>query len=102
MEGEIAVNWTFSALEMLVEIHEYLSEYSERSADRYISELLEYLDKLKSYPEMCAPCKNSDFKNLGYRCCHFKKHIIYYEKNEHIVNILAVIHEKRDPDNVEL
>lgn len=101
MEGEVAVNWTFSALEMLAEIHDYLSEFSETSADKYVNDLMQHLDKLKSYPEMCAPCKYPEFQKLGYRCCHFKRHIIFYEIQDRIINILAIIHEKRDPDYIE-
>ena len=74
------MNWTFSALEMLAEIHDYLSEQSsEFSADKYISELVEYTEKLEKFPESCAPCRNARLKALGYRCCNFKKHIIIYE-----------------------
>lgn len=62
---EKLVNWTFPAMEMLAEIYEYLSEYSESAADKYIKELVEYTEHLQKHPEACAPCRNpKDFEEL--------------------------------------
>jgi len=36
LEEKVKVIWAFSALEMLAEIHEYISEKSEQAADNYV------------------------------------------------------------------
>lgn len=102
MEEKIKVDISFSAMEMLEEIYAYKSEYSKKSADTYIDGLLNSIQKLKIHPESCAPCKNSKLKNLGYRCCLFKDHIIIYESEEKLVRVLAIIHSKRNPDSIDI
>lgn len=96
------MNWTFSALEMLAEIHDYLLELSEPAADKYVGDLVDYVaGKLEKHPESCPPCKNSKLSALKYRCCNFKNHIIIYEIVDKAVHILAVMHAKRDPKDLE-
>ena len=101
MEETIKVNWSFTALEMLYEIHEYLSEYSDSTADNYVDELYEYTERLKQLPEMCASCRNPKLNEKGYRCCTFKNHIIIYERRDKEVDILGIIHASRNPDDFE-
>ena len=101
MEEKTKINWAFSALEMLAEIHEYISEKSEKSADKYIDGIYDSIKKLESHPESCAPCRNSKLREKGYRCCKFKSHIIIYQFIENMVDILAVIHLKRNPTDIE-
>ncbi len=100
MEKKIKVNWAFSALEMLAELHEYLGESSEKSADKYIDGIYKSVKKLENHPESCAPCKNQKLRDNGYRCCKFKNHLIIYEFSNNVVDILAVIHSKRNPSNL--
>ncbi len=97
MEEEVKINWSFSALEMLAEIHEYIGEKSEISADNYIDGIYNSVKKLKKHPESCAPCRNSKLQEAGYRCCKFKSHIIIYHFEHNEINILAIIHAKRNP-----
>ncbi len=52
------INWSFSALEMLAELHEYISEESEKSADKYIDGIYESIKKLEKHPESCSLCRN--------------------------------------------
>ena len=85
---------------MLAEIHEYKSQQSELGAEKYIDDLLVSTEKLEKHPEFCAPCRNIKLREKGFRCCLFKQHIIIYEINDKKVNILAVIHSKRNPDSV--
>ncbi|MCB9267306.1 MAG: type II toxin-antitoxin system RelE/ParE family toxin [Lewinellaceae bacterium] len=98
---EKVVNWTFTAMEMLAELYEYLSEHSEKSAVKYVDGLVEYTERLKKHPESCAPCKNPKLKQAGFRCCQYRNHVIIYEVNEKSVDILAVIHGKRGPRDFE-
>lgn len=86
---------------MLAEIHDYMMEFSESSAEKYVGDLVDYIgNKLEKHPESCPPCKNPKLKALGFRCCNFKNHIIIYQIFEEQVNILAVIHTKRDPRDI--
>ena len=95
------INWSFSALEMLAELHEYISEESEKSADNYIDGIYQSIKKLEEHPESCAPCRNEKLKEEGYRCCKYKNHIIIYEFKNKVVDILAIIHSKRNPSSLE-
>ncbi|MEL6941273.1 MAG: type II toxin-antitoxin system RelE/ParE family toxin [Bacteroidota bacterium] len=99
MEEQV-VEWSFSALEMLSEIYDYLAEYSKDSAEKYVDELLEYTRRLEKYPESCALCRNNQLKSAGLRCCKFKKHIIVYEIFPSKVVVLAVIHSRSNPDDL--
>ena len=102
MDSKTLVNWTFSALEMLAEIHDYLLEFSESSADKYVVELVDFVAKrLEKHPESCPPCKNPKLNAMGFRCCHFKNHNIIYEITEKGVDILAVMHVKRNPKDLD-
>ena len=92
--------WSFSALEMLAELHEYLSENSEHTANKYIEGIYKSVEKLAQHPESCAPCRNEKLREEGYRCCKFKNHIIIYDVDLNQVNILAIIHTKRNPSRM--
>jgi len=95
------INWSFSALEMLAELHEYISEESEKSADKYIDGIYESIKKLEKHPESCSLCRNEKLREEGFRCCKFKNHIIIYEFKNKEVNILAVIHSRRNPSGIK-
>lgn len=88
-------------MEMLAELYEYLSEHSEVSAGQYVDGLVEYTDRLNKHPESCAPCRNPKLSEAGFRCCKYRNHIIIYEVNEATVDILAVIHARRNPRDFE-
>lgn len=98
---EKLINWTYAALEMLAEVHAYIAESSESRADKYVNDLYNSTEKLKKYPEFYPPCRNPKLQTAGFRCAIFKKHIIIYEVTEDAVNILAVMHAKRNPTDFE-
>ena len=86
---------------MLAEIHDYLMEFSEQAAEKYVDELVGHIaEKLSKHPESCAPCRNPQLASRGYRCCNFKNHIVIYEIMDGVVNVLAVIHSKRNPQDL--
>jgi len=95
---EKEIRWSHSALEMVAEIHSYKAEWSEKGADQYINDLLENIEKLRQNAEACAPCRNPKLQEMGLRCCLFEDHVIVYEVNPKQVDILAVIHARRNPD----
>lgn len=94
--------WSFPALEMLADLHEYIKKKSESAADKYIDGLYASVSKLQEHPESCAPCKIQKLKDQGYRCCLYKNHLIIYEIDDQKLNILAIIHSKRNPDNISV
>ena len=94
------VCWSFSALEMLAELHEYISEKSDQAADKYIDGIYQSVKKLEQHPEACAPCRNEKLKAENYRCCNFKNHLIIYNLENKQVNILAIIHARRNPSAI--
>lgn len=101
MEEEIIVNISFSAMEMMEEIYNYKSEYSRKAADKYIDGILKLIQRLTKHPESCAPCRNTKLHNKGYRCCIFIDHLLIYEIEENMLNVLAIIHSKRNPNDIE-
>jgi len=102
LEEKVKVIWAFSALEMLAEIHEYISEKSEQAADNYVEGIYDSTKKLEQYPESYAPCRNQKLKESGYRCCLYKNHIIVYKFANNEVEILAIIHSRRNPVDIEV
>ncbi len=86
---------------MMAEIHEYIIEKSEKSADKYIDGIYDSVKKLEKHPEACGPCINKKLKEVGYRCCKYKNHIIIYLLSAKIIEILAIIHSSRNPTSVE-
>jgi len=103
MEEKTPISWSFVSLEMLAELHDYISENSnESSADKYLDGLINHIERLADHPESCPPCRNQKLKKLKYRCCNFKNHIIIYEYRNAVVNILAIIHAKRQPDDLDI
>ncbi len=90
MAQTVKIKWAFSALEMLAELHEYISEKSEKQADKYIDGIYESIKKLEKHPESCGPCINKKLQENEYRCCKFKSHVIIYKFENNQVNILAI------------
>lgn len=89
-------------MEMIEEIYTYKAEYSKTSAHKYVEGILEKIQRLKNYPEACAPCRNPKLQKKGYRCCLYKEHIIIYALEENDINILAVIHSRRNPESLDI
>ncbi len=102
MEEKLKIIWSYSALEMLGKLYEYISEHSEEAADKYINGIYASVKKLEQHPESCAPCRNPKLRTAGYRCCKYKNHIIVYEFINNEVEILAVIHSKRNPSDIKI
>ena len=94
---EININWTFTALEDLANIHEYKAAYSKKSANKYTDALFKYTERLKQHPEICALCRNPTLAKRKYRCCTFKDHIIIYKYVGNVVSILSIIHARKNP-----
>ena len=95
MEEKVAIIWSASALIMLAQLHEYLGEHSELSADKYVDGIHSSLSKLEKHPEACALCRDFKLAEQEYRCCNYRNHLMVYLYADQQVNILAVIHSSR-------
>ncbi len=85
---------------MLEEIHEYISEFSIKAADKYIDGIYDKVERLEKHPESCSPCRNPKLYAAGFRCCLYRNHIIVYEFLENQVEILAVIYSRMNPNRM--
>jgi plasmid stabilization system protein ParE len=97
------VNWTANALSMVSDIYDYLEDQAGSVvASDYIDDLLNFGNALDEKSEHYPFCRHSRLQEKGYRCAQFRKtYILIYRENNSEVNILAVIHAKRNPDVFE-
>lgn len=102
-EPEKYVNWTANALLMVSDIYDYLESASgEDFASRYVDDLLEFGNHLNVKSEHYSYCRNAKLQAKGYRCATFRNsYVMIYKENSAEVNILAVIHSKRNPEVFE-
>ena len=101
MEEKVEIVWSESALIMLAELQEYISQESEVSADNYVDVIHASLNKLEKHPESCSICRDKKLAKKGYRCCKYKNHITIYFFAENEVRILAIIHSSRSSETIE-
>ena len=90
------INWTFSALEMLQAIHEYIEAFSEESADKYIDRIFAFCEVFSSFPASNPICRFEIFEQKGYRCAVFDKQYIIVYKDDIRIDIMAIVHASRD------
>ena len=71
---EKSVNWTANAALMLSDIYEYIeSQSGDLVASEYMSELIEFGNRLSTKFEHFSFCRNTKLQLRGYRCALFKK-----------------------------
>ena len=75
MAQKMIILWSPQAMDLIAELHEYLTEQlGENKADNYIQELFDFTEnKLASHPERISPCINPYLREVGCRCLLFKK-----------------------------
>ena len=88
---------------MLSDIYEYIeSQSGDLVASEYMSELIEFGNRLSTKFEHFSFCRNTKLQLRGYRCALFKKrYVLIYKEKETSVAILAIIHAKRSPQEFE-
>lgn len=101
MEEKLEIIWSESALLMLAELHEYISERNASAADKYILGIYTTLNKLERHPEACPVCRNEALADKGHRCCIYKNHLIVYLANKKLISILAIIHSSRSANIIK-
>ncbi len=98
MEKKIV--WTQEALYLLHGFYEYITSYNEAKAELFLEEIFEFVKRFQTFPEMYPICRNPDLATRNYRCAVFKKkYIIVYRITKTVIDILAVIHASRNPND---
>lgn len=89
-------------MDELSDIHEYLTEQvSENKADTFVEALLEKVKELEKQPGRYAFCQNEKLQEKGYRCIRFNNYLIIYFVTENLVQIIAIMHAKRNPKDFD-
>lgn len=98
-EAKKKINWSFQALEHVVSIEEYISQYNIVASESFVSDLFNLVNEtLANFPERNPPCSFPKLQSAGYRCMKFrKKYLVVYKEQEDFINILAVLYAGRDP-----
>jgi plasmid stabilization system protein ParE len=91
------VNWTFHAFEMLYEILEYRSEFSEPNAEKYIDRIFAFCENFAAFPNSNPLCRFLYLQEKGYRCAIFDKQYIIVYRFSAQIDILAIVHTSRSP-----
>lgn len=82
------------ALNDLKDIWGYTSRnWGETQADNYLQSIEECLQRLAQSPMIG---KAAYYPKEGLRCYHFQKHIIVYQHNDEIIDIVRILHERMD------
>jgi plasmid stabilization system protein ParE len=95
------VNWTFPAFEMLYEILEYKSEFSELQAEKYIDRIFTFCENFAVFPNSNPICRSSYLQEKGYHCAVFDKQYVIVYRILSQIDILAIVHTSRSPDFFE-
>jgi len=90
----IDVNWTQPALEDLKAIRDYIARDSSFYAEKVVDEAFDKTDKLSMWPNMGRRVPEEDDPTIR-ELFHYSYRIIYQTFDTH-VNILTVIHGKRE------
>jgi toxin ParE1/3/4 len=78
----------------LEEISDFTAwRWSEAQADKYQDELFAAFQRLADAPALGRDCSDVRF---GYRRYNVKSHVIFYRFDDHIVEIMRVLHKSRD------
>jgi plasmid stabilization system protein ParE len=93
------INWTFSALQMLNDIHSYIASYNEDKADNYIDIIFDFCNQFATFPEAYPRCRFAKLANN--RCAVFDKQYIIVYSIDDMINILAIMHSSRSLNYIE-
>ncbi|MDO5435635.1 MAG: type II toxin-antitoxin system RelE/ParE family toxin [Clostridia bacterium] len=94
------VRFTETAKNNLREIAFYIADQSKETAiaKGFVLELRETCHRLTELPGQGALPKDRILRSMGYRYLSHKGYLIFYltDEQEHIVDIMAIFHEKQD------
>jgi plasmid stabilization system protein ParE len=90
----IDVNWTIPALDDLRAIRDYIARDSTYYAQKVVDEAFDRTEKLGEFPNMGRKVPEENYPTIR-EIFHYSYRIIYQTHETHI-DILAVIHGKRE------
>jgi plasmid stabilization system protein ParE len=90
----IDVNWTHPALDDLRAIRDYIARDSSYYAQKVVDEAFDKTDNLSMWPNMGRQVPEENDPTI-HKLTHYSYRIIY-QVLEADVNILAIIHSKRE------
>lgn len=78
----------------IVDIWDYTAaEYGADAADAYVTEMDAVMRRILDYPDMGSDCSAI---RKGYRRIRAGSHLIYYIPHERGIDVIRVLHERRD------
>jgi toxin ParE1/3/4 len=93
------VHWSKLALEDLDSIRRYIALDSIRIADRFASDLVKSIRKLRRFPEVGQIVP--EFKNPCIREIHYFNYRILYRVAERQCEIVAILHASRNFSSIK-
>ncbi len=90
---KLRVEFSSHALTDLEEIWTYLSEVSEKSADKILKNLLENCSRTLAHPKSG---RQRNELTLGLRSFPAGKYMIFYQQTDFGIEIVRVLHSSRD------
>lgn len=77
----------------LLEIWAYISDDSERTADKFIDQMHEAIQKLAKHPELG---RRRDELSQGIRSFPFRRYVVFYRRTSAFLLIVRILHGARD------
>ncbi|MCC6123578.1 MAG: type II toxin-antitoxin system RelE/ParE family toxin [Pirellulales bacterium] len=88
------VHWSDLALEDIESIRRYIAMDSQRIADRFVSDLVKSVRKLRRFPEIGEIVR--EVKNPLLREIHYFNYRILYRIARRQCEIITILHASRD------
>ncbi len=70
-------------------------QWNEHQADQYYDELIDGINRLTNNPQLG---KSRESIGRGYRSLQINRHVIYYRLQKQTIDIVRVLHERREPN----
>jgi plasmid stabilization system protein ParE len=80
----------------LIEITDYLLEYSVSAAEMFIDELEAMEERLSMFPESAALINDKELRNRGYRVAIVGEYLLFYTLRNERIYVMRIIHGKRN------
>lgn len=96
---ELPIKWSPEAVEDLEQIVEYIEKDSEYYATAVVSETLNIVQKIEEYPLSGRKVPEIDDEKIREYLLYSYR--IIYQIQEHYILIVAIIHGKRQIENIK-
>ncbi len=95
------LRWTGNAVGQLKAATDYLEQFSEKSANELLNELIGFVDTLPAMPLRFPECPYLRTKDKIYRNALWDKYRIIYKVLPDEVIVLGIIHVSRNPGEIK-